>query len=264
MRGNAADLAKLGLGDQRGDFGELGVEPRQGRCAARLEAEIGHRAQLFDLGLIGAVDEAALGRREGLSRVHRIDDGEGAVGAEAAPLGVERAQGGGGIHHHRDIVPARQPGIAFEVDRVPEGGIGHHRGDAPAMFGEQSLLGHRAERPVIGVAIRQQRREPRPERGMTGGGEGEGRHQRELTPLLLPQRRVAQRQHQPERGVGDREAGAAPAEQDLGGLALEPAGDRAVVAESAGCLDRLESGGQPAELGRVGADEGQVHRRRSG
>ena len=59
------------------------------------------------------------------------------------------------------------------------------------MLGEQALLGARAERPVVRVAVGEQRSEPGPDRGMAGGGEGEGGEEGELAFLLLPDPREA-------------------------------------------------------------------------
>jgi hypothetical protein len=73
---------------------------------------------------------------------------------------------------------------------------------------------------------------------------------------------VADREHQAERGVADREAGTVAAEQLFGDARLEGADLRAVVAEHARCLDPAQRVEMLAEARRVRGDQGEAFHRR--
>jgi hypothetical protein len=94
-------------------------------------------------------------------------------------------------------------------------------------------------------------------------------HQRQRTlfrvqPARPHPRRVADREHQPQRGVADREAGAVAAEQLFGDPGLERANLWAVVAEHARRLDPAQRIEVFAQTGRVRRDQGEAYYRRSG
>ena len=204
------------------------------------------------------MDQPALGNREGFGGVHRIDGGERCTGAEPGAALIERAERGGGVDHHADGMFALQPGIAVEIDRGAEGGVGQHDRDPVAIVAQQAFLGGRARGPIGGVDVTNQRGEARPQRRLRGRRKGECRHQREAARDLLA-RRLADCDHQAERRVADRKTRALPTEQLRGCLRLERADLRAVVAEDARVLDAAQRLDLLAQAGRIGGDQGIAH-----
>ena len=205
------------------------------------------------------MDHAALAGREGLGRVHRIDQREGTVCAEIPAACVHRAERGRGIDHHRAAMAARKPGIAIEIEHAAEGRIRHDRGDMAVMRLEQPLLVGWIGLPGIGIDVAQQRRQPGADRRMRGGGEGEGGHQRHRARPRHAAERMDQRGGQTDCRVRHAERCAAAAEQGVGDRRLEALQHRAVVAEDAGCLDRGEFGAELAQPRRVRADQLDAH-----
>ena len=227
------DLGELRPRHHRQYFGQLGVEPHQRRAAPALEAEIGHRAERRDQFRIAAVDQPPFGDREGLGRVHRIDHGKRRIGAEAIAGIVDRAERSCGIDDDPDAVPALQPRIAIEIDRIAEGRIGHDHRDPVAIVAEQSFLCRRTGAPVERIHVADERRQPGPQRRLGRRGKGERRHQRKPARRHDRTHCFADRDHQSRCRVGDGKAGALPTEQPLGHLGLERPHDRTVVAEHA-------------------------------
>ena len=205
------------------------------------------------------MDQTALGHRERLGRVHRKDGDEGCAGAESTPRIVDRAKRCGGVDHHADVVAALQPRIAIEVDRVSERRIGQQHRDAIAITGEQLFLDLGIGAPVVGIDVRDQRSQPRPFGSLCGRGEGQPWHQRQP---LAPPRRVANRDHQSQRRVGDRKAGAAAAEQSLGRFRLESAHFGTVVRINARGLDPAQRIEMLAQSGRARGDQRKASHRR--
>ena len=196
--------------------------------------------------------------------MHRIDDGEGRARAEAAARGIDRPQRRRRIHNDADIVAARQPRIAIEVQIGAEGRIGHDHAHPSAMAREQRFLLRGIGYPARRLDIADQRRQPRPQRRLRGRGEGQCGHQRERAGprhrSAAPRgHRLPDREHQPQRRIADRQAIAHPTEQLRRRLALERLHLGPVVAEHARRLDAQQPVGQRAEPGRPGGDQRKFH-----
>ena len=252
------DLGELGARHHREHFGQFGVEAEQRRAAIGLETEIGHRAQPRDQVGVTRMDQPALGNRKGLGRVHRMHHRERRPRAKPAAASVARAERGGRIDHHADAVFALEPGVAVEVDRGAEGRIGQQHRDAIAIVAQQALLGFGAGGPVGRVDVADQWGQTGPQGRLRGRGEGQRGHQRVAAGGALA-RGLTDRDHQAERCIVDRKAGALAVEELGGRRGFERADLGAVVAEMTRRLDALQCVDMIAEPRRVGSDQGVAH-----
>ena len=223
---HGVDLGELQPRHHRDHLGHLGVQTRQhraGGCPANPKLVIARNC--VDQRGVAAMDQPALGDREGLGRVQRIDHRRTARPRRTRAARVDRAERGGGVDHHADPVSrasARRSGR--DRSRCRRSHRARRTATRPACLSSSRLLGRRAHRssrqgryrPVSGVS-------PAQSAACAVAAKVKRGHQRERARARLAPHRLADRDHQAERRIADPEARALAAEQLLGRFRLERA-----------------------------------------